>query len=470
MNIQPNSLETEENIIASVLVNNENWKYIDQLKEIDFYYPTTRKIFKLMKELHENNNPIDIVSVKEKGVSKKYDGIKLMKILVEMTEKMGLSSQIEYYIRILKNLSIKRQIYQKASEVCKEILEIENDKDELEIKNEIIQKFIDIKVQEKEKNGEMTNVMLETLEDIEKKYQKRDDYTYRTGFFDVDKVTDGLHEQELTIIAARPGVGKTAFALQMAENISKKNICVYFVSLEMSEKQLGNRIIAREAEIDGHKLRMGWLEEEDFEKIGEVASKISNLKMYIDSKSATIQDIEMKATELKQENKLGLIIIDYLQLLKSRNRFNVREQEVAEISRKLKLMSKNLNIPVVALCQLNRETEKRKRPMLSDLRESGSLEQDADNVIFLYVDEDEKTQVCQNIEVIIAKQRNGPTGTVKMAFNKKQMRFINLVRRNKQMKYIEIKDFKKLTNAQKANYCKRIVAGELKIKEVKTKK
>lgn len=427
MNIQPNSLETEENIIASVLVNNENWKYIDQLKEIDFYYPTTRKIFKLMKELHENNNPIDIVSVKEKGVSKKYDGIKLMKILVEMTEKMGLSSQIEYYIRILKNLSIKRQIYQKASEVCKEILEIENDKDELEIKNEIIQKFIDIKVQEKEKNGEMTNVMIETLEDIEKKYQKRDDYTYRTGFFDVDKVTDGLHEQELTIIAARPGVGKTAFALQMAENISKKNICVYFVSLEMSEKQLGNRIIAREAEIDGHKLRMGWLEEEDFEKIGEVASKISNLKMYIDSKSATIQDIEMKATELKQENKLGLIIIDYLQLLKSRNRFNVREQEVAEISRKLKLMSKNLNIPVVALCQLNRETEKRKRPMLSDLRESGSLEQDADNVIFLYVDEDEKTQVCQNIEVIIAKQRNGPTGTVKMAFNKKQMRFINLV-------------------------------------------
>lgn len=469
MNVQPNSLDAEENVIASILVNNENWKYIDKLKDIDFYYPKTREIFKLMQELHENSSPIDIIAVKEKGISKKYDGIKLMSSLIEMTDKLGLSSQIEYYIKILKNLSIKRQIYQKASEVCKEILEIENDKDELEIKNEIIQKFIDIKVQEKETNGEMTNVMLETLEDIEKKYQKRDDYTYRTGFFDVDKVTDGLHEQELTIIAARPGVGKTAFALQMAENISKKGVYTYFASLEMSEKQLGNRIIAREAEIDGHKLRMGWLEETDFEKIGKVASNISNLKMYIDSKSATIQDIEIKATELKQENKLGLIIIDYLQLLKSRNKFNVREQEVAEISRKLKLMSKNLNIPVVALCQLNRETEKRKRPMLSDLRESGSLEQDADNVIFLYVDEEEKMQVSQTIEVIIAKQRNGPTGTIKMAFNKKQMRFINLVRRIKQMKYIEINEFKKLTNIQKANYCKRIASGELKLKEVKTK-
>lgn len=155
---------------------------------------------------------------------------------------------------------------------------------------------------------------------------------------------------------------------------------------------------------------MGWLEDKDFEKIGEVASKASSLKMYIDAKSVTIQDIEAKATELKQEKKLGLVIIDYLQLLKSKNKFNIREQEVAEISRRLKLMSKNLNIPVIALCQLNRETEKRKRPMLSDLRESGSLEQDADNVIFLYVEEEEKIkQFTINVEVIIAKQRNGPT-------------------------------------------------------------
>lgn len=183
MNIQPNSLEAEENVIASILVDNKNWKYIDRLKEIDFYYPKTREIFKLMQDLHENSNPIDLVSVKEKGISKKFDGAKLMTTMVEMTDKLALSSQIEYYIKILKNLSIKRQIYQKANEVCKEILEIENDKDELEIKNEMIQKFIDIKVQEKDIDGEMQNVMIQTLDDIEKKYQKRDDYTYRTRFF-----------------------------------------------------------------------------------------------------------------------------------------------------------------------------------------------------------------------------------------------------------------------------------------------
>lgn len=343
-------------------------------------------------------------------MDKKYDGSKLLAELIRITDSLAISSNIEYYIKILKNLSARRQIYFKASEVCKEILEVETDKNETDIKNEVIQKFINIKIQKNESDREMKEVMIQTLVDIEKKFQKRDDLTYRTGYLDVDKVTDGLHEQELTIVAARPGVGKTAFALQMAENIAKKGVYTYFVSLEMSEKQLGNRIIAREAEIDGHKLRMGWLETGDFEKIGKVASTISEIKMSIDSKSATIQDIEARAMELKQDKNLGLIIIDYLQLLKSKNKHNSREQEVAEISRKLKLLSKNLNIPVVALCQLNRETEKRKRPMLSDLRESGSLEQDADNVIFLYVAEEEKIkQFMIDVEVIIAKQRNGPT-------------------------------------------------------------
>lgn len=426
MNTMPNSLEAEENVLASILVDNSNCKYIDKLEDHDFYTKKNKEIFKLIKELHINDAPIDMLTVKEKGISKNFDGDKLFKELINMTSKLAFSSNIEYYIKILKNLSIRRQIYFKASDICKEVLEIDSDKDDIEIKNEAIQKLIDIKIQKNESDNEMQDVMIQTLEDIDKKYNKRDDFTYRTGFFDVDKVTDGLHEQELTILAARPGVGKTAFALQIAEHIAEKGIYTYFVSLEMSEKQLGNRIIAREAEIDGHKLRMGWLNSEDFEKIGQVAAKVSEIKMRIDSKSSTIQDIESRAVELKQEKNLGLIIIDYLQLLKSKNKHNSREQEVAEISRKLKLLSKNLNIPIVALCQLNRETEKRKRPMLSDLRESGSLEQDADNVIFLYMPEEEKIkQMVAEIEVIIAKQRNGPTGSVKLKFNKKQMKFIN---------------------------------------------
>ena len=421
MNTIPNSLEAEENVLASILVDNSN-----KLEDHDFYTKKNKEIFKLIKDLHINDAPIDMLTVKEKGISKNFDGDKLFKELINMTSKLAFSSNIEYYIKILKNLSIRRQIYFKASDICKDVLEIDSDKDDTEIKNEAIQKLIDIKIQKNESDNEMQDVMIETLEDIDKKYNKRDDFTYRTGFFDVDKVTDGLHEQELTILAARPGVGKTAFALQIAEHIAEKGIYTYFVSLEMSEKQLGNRIIAREAEIDGHKLRMGWLNQEDFEKIGQVAAKVSEIKMRIDSKSGTIQDIESRAVELKQEKDLGLIIIDYLQLLKSKNKHNSREQEVAEISRKLKLLSKNLNIPIVALCQLNRETEKRKRPMLSDLRESGSLEQDADNVIFLYMPEEEKIkQMVAEIEVIIAKQRNGPTGSVKLKFNKKQMKFTN---------------------------------------------
>lgn len=196
----------------------------------------------------------------------------------------------------------------------------------------------------------------------------------------------------------------------MAEYIAKKGKYTYFVSLEMSEKQLGNRMIAREADIDSHVLRMGWLSEENFEKIGKVAGEISDIKMCIDSKITTIQDIEAKANELKQNKKLGLIVIDYLQLLKSKNKFNNREQEVADISRKLKILTKKLDIPIVALCQLNRETEKRKTPILADLRESGSLEQDADNVIFLYIaDEEKQKSAVINVDVIIAKQRNGPT-------------------------------------------------------------
>ena len=283
-------------------------------------------------------------------------------------------------------------------------------KDEIEVKNEVVQKFLNIKTNKKNSNAEMKDVMIETLKDIDDKYQKRDDYSLRTGYLDLDKIIEGLHEQELTLLGARPGVGKTAFSLQMAEHIAKKGVYVYFVSLEMSRKQLGNRIIAREAEIDSHVLRMGWLTEENFAKINEVAGNVADIKMCIDSESTTIQDIEDKANELKQEKNLGLMVIDYLQLLKSRNKFTNREQEVADISRRLKLLSKELDIPVVALCQLNRETEKRRRPLLADLRESGSLEQDADNVIFLYVDDEEKVKNrVIDVEVIVAKQRNGPT-------------------------------------------------------------
>jgi len=422
-----NSKEAEENIIISILVDENNQKYISKLDTKDFYYPANRKIFELIEELKIKGETIDILTVKELGVNKKYDGTKLLTIMSEMSDRLIHSSNIEQYIRIVKNLSMKRKIYSISKLICEEIAETDINKDELEIKNDIIQKFLDLKTQDNKSIKEMSDIMITTVKDIEAKYQKRDDLRYRTGYLDLDRIIEGLHEQEFTIIAARPGVGKTAFALQMAEHIARKGVYTYFVSLEMSDKQLGNRMIAREAGIDGHILRCGWLTDEHFAKIGEKAAEISSIKMSIDTELATIQEIENRATELKQEKNLGLIVIDYLQLLKSKTKFSAREQEVADISRRLKLLSKRLDIPIIALCQLNRETEKRRRPLLSDLRESGSLEQDADNVIFLYIEEEEKIKNRMiGVEVIVAKQRNGPTGTVKINFNKQQMKFENM--------------------------------------------
>lgn len=402
--------EAEVNVIASILVIQDNSKYINSLETQDFYSKTSKAIFSLMKELNDKDETVDLLTVKELGVTKKFNGIKLLETMTDMTDKLVYAGNIDKYIKILKNLSVKRKIFNTAKKVCEEISEVDPNKDEIEVKNEVVQKFLNIKTNKKNSNAEMKDVMIETLKDIDDKYQKRDDYSLRTGYLDLDKIIEGLHEQELTLLGARPGVGKTAFSLQMAEHIAKKGVYVYFVSLEMSRKQLGNRIIAREAEIDSHVLRMGWLTEENFAKINEVAGNVADIKMCIDSESTTIQDIEDKANELKQEKNLGLMVIDYLQLLKSRNKFTNREQEVADISRRLKLLSKELDIPVVALCQLNRETEKRRRPLLADLRESGSLEQDADNVIFLYVDDEEKVKNrIIDVEVIVAKQRNGPT-------------------------------------------------------------
>ena len=402
--------EAEVNVIASILVIQDNSKYINSLETQDFYSKTNKAIFSLMKELNDKDETVDLLTVKELGVTKKVNGIKLLETMTDMTDKLVYAGNIDKYIKILKNLSVKRKIFNTAKKVCEEISEVDPNKDEIEVKNEVVQKFLNIKTNKKNSNAEMKDVMIETLKDIDDKYQKRDDYSLRTGYLDLDKIIEGLHEQELTLLGARPGVGKTAFSLQMAEHIAKKGVYVYFVSLEMSRKQLGNRIIAREAEIDSHVLRMGWLTEENFAKINEVAGNVADIKMCIDSESTTIQDIEDKANELKQEKNLGLMVIDYLQLLKSRNKFTNREQEVADISRRLKLLSKELDIPVVALCQLNRETEKRRRPLLADLRESGSLEQDADNVIFLYVDDEEKVKNrVIDVEVIVAKQRNGPT-------------------------------------------------------------
>lgn len=421
------SEDVEQNIIGCMLVFDESKRYIKNLEEEDFYIEINKKIFKIIKELQEQNKPIEILSIKESAKRKNLNEKEIFNHIVMIESTVLTSSNIEYYIKQLKNYNIRRKIIQKSKELINNMYQINNEEEAEEIKKNAIEIITKIKTNNIDIiQDNMNTVMIETIEDIENKYKNREDNRYKTGFFELDKVTEGLHEQEFTIIAARPGVGKTSLALNIAENISRKGISTYFCSLEMSKKQLGNRLISSRANIDSHRIRSGWLNEQDFGNIVYTADELSKLKLLIDTNSNTIQDIEIKAYELKEKENIGLIIIDYLQLLKSKNKYNIREQEVAEISRKLKLLSKDLNIPVIALCQLNRESLKRTRPTSADLRESGSLEQDADNIFFIYADEEEKEKKVIETEIIIAKQRNGPTGTIKLKYDKKTMTFKNI--------------------------------------------
>lgn len=421
------SEDVEKNVLGCMLVFNENHRYIKKLEEEDFVIAIHRTIFKLIQELDKEEKPIEILSVKEKAKNNNLNEKEIFNYLINITSNLITSSTFEFYLKKLKNYSVRRKIIKKSRELMQSMYEFNSEENAEEIKKNAINTITDIKIDDIDTSSDdMNEVMTESFKDIENKYANRNDNKYKTGFFELDKVTDGLHEQEFTIIAARPGLGKTSIALNIAENISKKGVITYFCSLEMSKKQLGNRLISSRTNIDSHRIRSGWLESEDFQKIVIAMDELSKLKLLIDTQSKTVQDIEIKAYELKEKQNIGLIIIDYLQLLKSKNKFNIREQEVAEISRKLKLLSRDLNIPVIALCQLNRESLKRTRPTNADLRESGSLEQDADNIIFIYADDEEREKKVVETEIIVSKQRNGPTGTIKLKYDKKTMTFRNL--------------------------------------------
>ena len=274
-----------------------------------------------------------------------------------------------------------------------------------------------------EKQENFVSLIARTTDLIEKNINKKDDLSYCTGFFDLDALTDGLHKGELTIIGARPGVGKTTFALQIAERIAGYKKSVMFVSLEMSEEQIIQKILAKKARVNSRKIRNGYLTSEELDRIYIKSGEISDLPLLLYTKLSSIQQIEIEARKLKNKGKLNLLIIDYLQLVRNLGNFKSREQEVADISRTLKLLSLELEIPIIALCQLNRNAVKNE-PTLADIRESGSIEQDADNVIFLYQEDIEDNRVTVDLQ----KQRAGNTGKLKLKFNKILSEFVNLER------------------------------------------
>ncbi len=385
------------------------------LSEKDFTDKTNQKIIKAINELKAKKEEISILSIKNRMSSKSSTILEYLSNLGEYSYKTNVDS----IYKMLKENTKKREVLALTKVIQEELKEIEDADIYIE---KIISKLQKIEFQT-EKEETFVNLVVRTAKLIESNINKKKNYDLYTGFFDLDALTDGLHEGELTIIGARPGVGKTTFSLQIAERIAEKGKNVVYVSLEMSEEQVIQKLLAKKARVNSRKIRNGNLESQEIDKIGLACAKISDLSMHILTKINTIQQIEIVTRRMKNKGKLDLLVIDYLQLVKSIGNFKSREQEVADISRTLKLMSLELEIPIIALCQLNRNASKNE-PTLADIRESGSIEQDADNVIFLYQENEESNIITVDLQ----KQRAGNTGRLKLKFNKLISEFINLER------------------------------------------
>lgn len=402
--------EIEKAVLYYIIFKNEEL----DIEESDFINIKNKMIAKAIEELKLEKEDISILAVQNKI---KGNQKQILEYISNLGNNIyGITAECCY--NRLKELSKKRKVFELAQSILANFTEEEN----IDIYiQDCIDKLNNIeKINTKEKT--FVEQIAETTNEIEKNYNNRNDYSLYTGIFDLDKLTCGLHNQELTIIGARPGMGKTTLTLQIAQNIAKEKNVV-FVSLEMSQTQLIQKMIAKQSIVNSYKMRLGTLEEGDWEKIARASVQLSELNLTINTRVRTIQDIEVMAKRLKNKDKLDLLIIDYIQLLKSQGKFNLREQEVAEISRRLKLLSLEINIPIIALCQLNRNANIGE-PTLADLRESGSLEQDADNIIFIYKENEE-----DNITTLkLAKQRAGDIGKVKVKFNKQLSTFVNLVR------------------------------------------
>lgn len=388
------------------------------LDETDFINERNKKIIKAINELKAEKKEISILAIKTKI---KANGNQVLEYLSSLGDFVRTSSADSVYDELI-TLSKKRKMFDLLQDKIKEISECEN----IDVLAESIIKQINNIEQLNYKEKSFAEQVLGTVSVLEDNYNNQNDYSLYTGLMDLDNKICGLHNQELTIIGARPGVGKTTLALQIATNIAEKNKNVAIISLEMSDIQIIQKMLATKTKVNSYKMRMGTLEDKDWSKIAEASTEISKLPINLITTATTIQRIETISRKLKNQNKLDLLVIDYIQLIKNKNKFNNREQEVADITRTLKLLSLELKIPIIGLCQLSRNAT-RQEPTLADLRESGAIEQDADNVIFLY-QENEQEENIVDITVKIAKQRAGEIGKIYMKFNKPNSEFKGVMR------------------------------------------
>lgn len=436
--IPPQNIEAEQAVLGAIFLDSSALTLASEiLIPEDFYRAAHQKIFHAMLKVADKGEPVDLVTVTaELADAKTLEEVGGVSYLSELADSVPTAANVEYYARIVEEKSILRRLIRTATSIVQDSYTREDEVDVL--LNEAEKKIME--VSQRKHSGTFQNikdVLVQAYDNIEMLHNRKGEITgIPTGFTELDRMTAGFQRSDLIIVAARPSVGKTAFALNIAQNVATKtNENVAIFSLEMSAQQLVMRMLCAEGNINAQNLRTGKLTPEDWGKLTMAMGSLSNAGIYIDdTPSIRVSEIRAKCRRLKQESGLGMVLIDYLQLIQGsgRNREN-RQQEVSEISRSLKALARELEVPVIALSQLSRSVEQRqdKRPMMSDIRESGSIEQDADIVAFLYRDDyyDKDSENKNIIEIIIAKQRNGPVGTVQLAFIKEYNKFVNLERR-----------------------------------------
>ena len=435
----PNNLEAEESVLGACFLSKYALqKACESLTEDSFYNEKNAKIFASLSSLSEQKIPIDITTVTSDLQNKKIlSEVGGVEYLTEVVNFVPTATNIDYYIKTVEDNAILRKLIETATEIASEGYETETSVNETLDNAE--KKILNIvKNRKSSEFKSIKEVLIKTESDLEKLSQSKGEITgLATGWYDFDKLTTGLHENEFIIIAARPAMGKTAFALNMATHIAmtqKKSVALF--NLEMGAEQLALRILSSVGQIEGFKMRTGNLMNTDWKRLNEATAQLADTNLFIDdTPGITIGEIRAKCRRLASSDKgLGIVIIDYLQLISGGKNYGAnRQQEVSDISRSLKTLAMELHVPVIALAQLSRGVEARedKRPIMSDLRESGSIEQDADIVSFLYRDdyynkEARREDDSSISELIIAKHRNGPTATIELLFKKNTSTFLSL--------------------------------------------
>ncbi len=430
----PHNLEAERSVLGAILIHNDAFNVAAELIDADdFFRDAHRRLFDKMVTLNERGQAIDLVTLKEELIrSGDLDEVGGPAYIAALVDGVPRSTNVEHYARIVKEKATLRHLIFSANKILANAYEAEQDADTLLDRAE--QEIFAI-AEDRIHTGfvPLRDLVQGSFITIEQLQQHKGPVTgVPTGFVDLDALTSGFQPADLIIVAARPSMGKTSFVLNVAQHVgTKTDLTVGLFSLEMSKEQLFLRMLTAEAEVDSHRFRTGFLSERDYGQLSSALGRLAETRVFVDDTAALgVLEMRAKARRLKAEHGLHLMIVDYIQLMQARGRFETRTQELASISRTLKSLAKELSVPVVALSQLSRAPEARadRRPQLADLRESGALEQDADVVMFIYRQEQyDPTPENENLaEVIVGKQRNGPTGVVKLAFLKQYTRFANL--------------------------------------------